>query len=215
MPLDKLRRELGATGVSAWEIKRDSGWQVKFGPVRARDLRVFLSNGLKKNDEMRRVRFPFRERMAIAPTELVQSWPLLLGILAASALLALPLDAGYGARLLGAGLPLLGAVAVGTILFPALLPYVPFRAFSLKGALLGALWVIAVSLALRMPVAGAAALTLMAVPIAAFLAMNFTGSSTFTSKPGAALEVKRGLLPMISSLTIGLGLAVLTRVLPL
>ena len=60
MPLDKLRRELGATGVSAWEIKRDSGWQVKFGPVRARDLRVFLSNGLKKNDEMRRVRFPFR-----------------------------------------------------------------------------------------------------------------------------------------------------------
>ena len=207
--------QLGATGVSAWEVKRDSGWQVKYGPVRARDIRAFLSSGLRKNNEMRRILFPLTERMAIAPTELVQSWPLLLGIAVVSALLGLPLDAGYMGRLLGVGLPLLGAVAVGTLLLPALLPYVPFRAFSLKGALLGALWGIAVSLVVRASLPGAAALTLMAMPIAAFLSMNFTGSSTFTSQPGAALEVKRGLIPMISSLTIGLGLAVVTRILPL
>ena len=207
--------QLGATGVSAWEVKRDSGWQVKYGPVRARDIRAFLSSGLRKNNEMRRILFPLTERMAIAPTELVQSWPLLLGIAVVSAPLGLPLDAGYMGRLLGVGLPLLGAVAVGTLLLPALLPYVPFRAFSLKGALLGALWGIAVSLVVRASLPGAAALTLMAMPIAAFLSMNFTGSSTFTSQPGAALEVKRGLIPMISSLTIGLGLAVVTRILPL
>jgi CO dehydrogenase/acetyl-CoA synthase delta subunit len=207
--------QLGATGVSAWEVKRDSGWQVKYGPVRARDIRAFLSTGMKKNNEMRRVRFPLTERMAIAPTELVQSWPLLLGIVAASALLGLPFDAGYVGRLLGVGLPLIGAVGVGTLLFPALLPYVPFRAFSLKGALLGAVWGIAVSLAMRASLSGAAALTLMAIPIAAFLSMNFTGSSTFTSQPGAALEVKRGIIPIVSSLAIGLGLAVVTRILPL
>ncbi|HYW83641.1 MAG TPA: mercury methylation corrinoid protein HgcA, partial [Spirochaetia bacterium] len=207
--------QLGATGVSAHEVKRDSGWQVKYGPVRARDIRTFLSNGLKKNNEMRTILFPLTERMAIAPAELVQSWPLLLGIAAASALLGLPFDGGYVGRLLGVGLPLIGAVAVGTLLFPALLPYVPFRAFSLKGALLGALWGVSASLVVRASLPGAAALTLMAIPIAAFLSMNFTGSSTFTSQPGAALEVKKGVIPMISSLTIGLGLAVVTRVLPL
>ncbi|MFI5367991.1 MAG: mercury methylation corrinoid protein HgcA [Spirochaetia bacterium] len=207
--------QLGATGVSAHEVKRASGWQVKYGPVRARDVRAFLSNGLKKNNEMRTILFPLTERMAIAPAELVQSWPLLLGIAAASALLGLPFDGGYVGRLLGVGLPLIGAVAVGTLLFPALLPYVPFRAFSLKGALLGALWGVSASLVVRASLPGAAALTLMAMPIAAFLSMNFTGSSTFTSQPGAALEVKKGVIPMISSLTIGLGLAVVTRVLPL
>jgi hypothetical protein len=207
--------QLGATGVSAHEVKRDTGWQVKFGPVRARDIRAFLSNGFKKSSEMRRIFFPLAERMAIAPTELVQSWPLLLGIVAASALIGLPFDAGYAGRLLATCLPLLGAVGVGTLLFPAVLPYVPFRAFSLKGALLGALWGIAISLVVRTSLPGAVALTLMAMPIVAFLSMNFTGSSTFTSQPGAALEVRRGLVPMISSLTMGLGLTVLTRVLPL
>ncbi len=207
--------QLGATGVSAHEVKRDTGWQVKFGPVRARDIRPFLSNGLKKSDAMRRVLFPLTERMAIAPTELVHSWPLLLGIVAASALLGLPFDAGYGGRLLAACLPLLGAVGVGTLLFPALLPFLPFRAFSLKGAFLGALWGIAISLAARTSLPGAVALTLVAMPIVAFLSMNFTGASTFTSQPGAALEVKRGLIPMISSLAAGLGLTVVTRILPL
>ena len=207
--------QLGATGVSAHEVKRDTGWQIKYGPVRARDIRAFLSNGLKKTNEMRRVLFPLTERMAIAPTELVQSWPLLLGIVAASVLLGLPFDAGYTGRILLTCLPLLGAVGVGTLLFPALLPYVPFQAFSLKGALLGALWGIAISFVVRTSLPGAVALTLMATPIVAFLSMNFTGSSTFTSQPGAALEVKRGLVPMISSLAIGLGLTIVTRIVPL
>jgi hypothetical protein len=207
--------QLGATGVSAHEVKRDTGWQVKYGPVRARDIRAFLSNGLKKSSTMRRVLFPLAERMAIAPTELVHSWPLLLGIAAASALLALPFHAGFVGRLMAVCLPLFGAVGVGTLLFPALLPYIPFRAFSLKGALLGALWAIAISFVVRTSLPGAVALTLVAMPIVAFLSMNFTGSSTFTSQPGAALEVKRGLIPMISSLAIGLGLTVVTRILQL
>lgn len=207
--------QLGATGVAAHEVKRDAGWQVKYGPVRARDIPAFLSNGLKKSDAMRTVLFPLTERMAIAPTELVHSWPLLLGILVASALLGLPFDAGYVGRLLAACLPLLGAVGVGTLLFPALLPYIPFRAFALKGAVLGALWGIAISLVVRTSLPGAAGLTLVAMPIVAFLSMNFTGSSTFTSQPGAALEVKKGLIPMISSLAVGLGLTVATRILPL
>lgn len=207
--------QLGATGVSAHEVRRATGWQVKYGPVRARDIPAYLSNGSKKDDAMRKVQFRAPDRMAVAPTELVHAWPLVLGILAASALLGLPFDTGYIGRLLAACLPLLGAVIVGTLVFPALLPYIPFRAFSLKGALLGALWGIAISLIMKTSLPGAVALTLIAAPIAAFLSMNFTGSSTFTSQPGAALEVRKGLIPVISSTIAGLGLTVVTRILPL
>jgi hypothetical protein len=99
--------------------------------------------------------------------------------------------------------------------FPALLPFLPFRAFALKGALLGALWGIAASFAVHASAAGAAALILLSMPVVSFLSMNFTGSSTFTCQPGAALEVKRGFIPMISSLVLGLGAGVVARVLPL
>jgi hypothetical protein len=112
-------------------------------------------------------------------------------------------------------LPLVGAVVVGTVLFPALLPFLPFRAFSLKGALLGAVWGIASAFLVRASLPGAVALTLISAPIASFLSMNLTGSSTFTCHPGAALEVKRGIIPMISSLILGLGVSVAGRFLPL
>ena len=207
--------QLGATGVSAPEVKEATGWRVKFGPVLARDIAAYLANGAKKDDAMRRVPFRLPARMAIAPAELAHSWPLVLGILAASALLGLPFDAGYAGRFLGMCLPLVGAVVAGTILFPALLPFLPFRAFSLKGALLGAVWGIASALLVHATLPGAIALTLIAAPIASFLSMNFTGSSTFTCQPGAALEVKRGIIPMISSLVLGLGMSVAVRVLPL
>jgi hypothetical protein len=207
--------QLGATGVSAPEMHMATRWRVKYGPVAARDIPAFLSRGMKKDAAMRTVPFTLPDRMAIAPAELAQSWPMLMGILAASVLLGLPFDTGYVARLLSVCLPLIGAVLVGTLVFPALLPFLPFRAFALKGALLGALWGIVASLAMGVSLAGAMALTLLAMPVVAYLAMNFTGSSTFTCQPGAALEVKRGILPMISSLVLGLGMNVAARVIPL
>jgi hypothetical protein len=207
--------QLGATGVSAPIVRRESGWQVKYGPVEARDIPAFLSGGAKKNAAMRTVQFRLPDRMVIAPAELAHSWPVLLGAAAASALLAIPFDAGYLARTLSLFLPLVGAVLLGTIVFPALLPFLPFRAFALKGALLGALWGVAASFAVHASPVGAAALVLLSAPVVSYLAMNFTGSSTFTCQPGAALEVKRGIIPMISSLVLGLGAGVAARVLPL
>ena len=89
---------------------------------------------------MRKVRFDLADRMAVAPVELAQAWPLLVGIVVASALFGLPFAAGYAARLLQFLLPLGGGVLVAVFAFPALLPYLPFRAFALKGAVLGVLW---------------------------------------------------------------------------
>ena len=41
--------------------------------------------------------------------------------------------------------------------------------------------------------------------------MGFTGASTYTCQAGAEMEVRRGVIPMIASAVIGLGLLVATR----
>jgi hypothetical protein len=211
--------QLGAPGVAAHEVRKATGWKVKYGPVLARDIPAYLAAGMKKDDAMRKVPFGLAERMTIAPVELVQSWPLLAAILAGAGLLALPIAgpgaAGFLSRFLQTFVPLIGAVLLGTLAFPALLPWLPTRAFSLKGAILGALWGLGSATALGASVPRGAALILLCAPITAFLAMNFTGSSTFTCQPGAALEVKRGLVPMIASLVLGLGLRVAAGLLAL
>jgi hypothetical protein len=145
----------------------------------------------------------------------MHAWPFLLAALCASALLALPAATGYLARFLGMLVPLAGAVVVGAIGFPALLPWLPFRAFALKGAVLGAVWAIAAALVegVSLPVAGA--MVLLCTPIVSFISMNFTGSSTFTCQPGAALEVRRGIIPMAATEAVGIGLAVTARLLAL
>jgi hypothetical protein len=205
--------QVGAPGVSASDVKAASGFRVKYGPVRAADIPAFLAAGQKKDDEMRRVRFDFSDRMTIAPAELSHAWPVILASVGASALLALPFGASYLPRLLGFIVPLLGAVLMGTVAFPALLPVLPFRAFSLKGATLGIIWAVVAALIMRATLPTAAALLLIISPVVAFLSMAFTGSSTFTCQPGAALEVRKGVVPMIASLVLGMGLAVTARVL--
>jgi CO dehydrogenase/acetyl-CoA synthase delta subunit len=203
--------QLGATGVSAPQVVKDTGWRVVFGPVRARDIPAFLANGMKKDARMKRVLFRFPDRMAVAPVELVQSWPFLVGAAAVSAALALPFDHGYLHRLLRFGIPLIGAVLAGTVAVPALLPVLPFRAFSLKGAVIGTLWGVIASAAFKASLAGSSAFVLVGASLAAFLGMNFTGASTFTCQAGAELEVRRGTVPMIACLVAGVGLLSASR----
>jgi hypothetical protein len=207
--------QLGAPGVAAHEVKAATGFRVKYGPVRACDIRDYLARGQKKDEHMRTVEFNLHDRLAIAPAELRHAWPILLGALASAGLLALPFTTAYAARFLAAAIPLVGAVLVGSLAFPALLPYLPFRAFSLKGATLGIIWGLLSSFVEGATPAFAAALTLISAPIVAFISMNFTGSSTYTCQPGATLEVRRGIVPMAATLVAGLGLAVLARVLVL
>jgi len=208
--------QLGAPGVSAPDLRK-AGWTVRYGPVRAEDIPAWFAAGGRKTEEMRAVRFRLGDRMAVAPVELVQAWPLLLAVSAGALLLALPLSSGFGARLLASLVPLLGGVLAAVFAFPALLPWLPFRAFSLKGAVLGLAWGAATSVAGTalggISAAEAAGLTLVTGALSAFLTMNFTGSSTFTSQAGAALEVRRGIAPMAVSLLLGVGLSAASRLL--
>jgi hypothetical protein len=200
--------QLGAPGVAAHEVRRQTGYPVVFGPVRAADVPRFLSGGFRKDEGMREARFGLADRMAVAPLEAVHVLPPAAALLGAGALLALPLSAGTLERVARVSVPLLGALLAGTVVFAALLPWLPFRAFALKGAVLGVLWSAAASAILHDGPLGWAARMLLIAPIVSFLAMNFTGSTTFTSLSGAQLEVRRSLVPMAASLLIGILLGI-------
>jgi len=204
--------QLGAPGVSAPHVREATGFRVKFGPVRAKDIPAYLAAGQKKDEEMRRVRFRLTDRITVAPVELVQGWPVLLGAVLVAMALGLPLDAGFLSRCLSYALSLVGAVIVGTILFPALLPILPFRAFALKGAVLGAVWGVVSALVAHGTLAGGAAMALAGAAVVSFAGMNFTGTSTFTCQPGAELEVKVALIPQIAGGVLGVGLLAATRI---
>jgi hypothetical protein len=111
------------------------------------------------------------------------------------------------------GLAFFGAVIVGTVAVQILLPWIPGRAFALKGWILGAIWAIAICSLRGFPGASlggwlvALSYILILPAISAFLAMNFTGSSTFTSLSGVVKEMKYAVPSMIVS--AGLGIAAL------
>lgn len=70
--------QLAATGVIAREVERRSRWQVKFGPVYARDIPRYLAQHEKKSEDMRHVRFGLSERLEMAAT-----WATPMALLAA------------------------------------------------------------------------------------------------------------------------------------
>jgi hypothetical protein len=180
--------QLSAPGISAHEVTRRSGFRVEYGPVRARDLPAYLETR-KATPEMRRVRFPLYDRIILAPVELVHV--ALPGLAAALVLwfLAGPV-AAFAA---------ITAILAGTVLFPALLPFIPARDFSLKGFILGFICAIPFALAFLMNPAvpawagATAAITafLLIPAVTAYLALNFTGCTTFTSRTGVKQEIFR------------------------
>ncbi|HWQ30819.1 MAG TPA: mercury methylation corrinoid protein HgcA [Negativicutes bacterium] len=134
--------QLGAPGVAAHEVFKQCGFRVVYGPLRAEDIKEFLDNGMKATDEMRRIRFGLRERAVLVPIELLHN---LKPVLAAYILL-LVLNLVFGGHRTFAGaagtaalnfIPLLSAFVIGCAAVPLLLPWIPFRAFAMKGLLLG------------------------------------------------------------------------------
>jgi acetyl-CoA decarbonylase/synthase complex subunit gamma len=196
--------QLGASGVSAPEVAKRSGFRVEWGPVRARDIRAWMAAGRVKDDAMREASFDLAERMAVAPVEIVHAWPIVLIALALAALFGLPTGSGWFERAWPLAVLLIGIIPVGTLIFPAVLPWLPSKAFAVKGAVLGAAWATLCAVIFGLtPLASIAGL-LISAPVVAFLGMNFTGASTFTCQPGALIEVEKGFWPMIASLGSGI-----------
>lgn len=190
--------QLGAPGVSAHKVTRQCGFAVVYGPVRARDIKAFLDSGFKATEEMRTVKFTMGDRLVLTPLELVQAAKASLMVFGALFLINLLAARPFG---LADFIVYAGAVVMGTVVTPALLPFIPGRAFAWKGWLLGLLWtagfiwlngwfvpefmLLAIGYLLAMP------------SLSAFLAMNFTGSSTYTSFSGVIREMKTA-VPLIT-----------------
>ena len=179
--------QLGATGVAGHEVKRRSGFMVEYGPVRAKDLPEYLK-GHRATPEMRKVNFNFPDRLVLIPVELVH---VLLPMAIAAALL-------FFIGGLFASAAAVAAVLAGVVLFPIFLPWVPTTDFSVKGFILGGL--VAAPFALRIFLGipgpewllrGAWALIFLLTmpPVTSYLALNFTGSTPFTSKSGVRHEI--------------------------
>lgn len=189
--------QLGASGVAAHQVKKATGFRVKYGPIRACDISSFLSNGLKTSEENRRIQFTLRDRLVLTPVELVGAWKISLVILLFLFVIGGLSEQEFSlqgalSRSLSPALIYLGALLAGSFVTPILLPWIPGRAFSLKGAQLGLLWAFAVSftLASTWSAGSIIALFLIIPAIAAYFAMNFTGCSTFTSLSGVQKEMR-------------------------
>jgi acetyl-CoA decarbonylase/synthase complex subunit gamma len=151
---------------------------------------------------MRRVTFDWKERIVLTPVEIVGGLKKMAPVFVVLALLDLIRHHRITAHLGLDFLPFVVAVLVGGAVVPLLLPLVPFRAFALKGALAGAIAVAALLLLLPMGRIEAAGIALLVLAIASYMAMMFTGSTTFTTLAGAELEVRYALpLILISAAT--------------
>jgi hypothetical protein len=193
--------QLGAPGVAAHEVRRGSGFRVVYGPVRAEDLPAFLAAGMKATPEMRRVHFPAVDRLAVAPVELMIAGRSMLLIAACLFFLSgLGLDVFSWTRVATVGLCSAGlflAACIGSIvLAPLLLPWLPGRAFAVKGAWLGLAFLLGAGVyvwnhpGLIDSWFAVSAWCLLIPTVASFLTMNYTGASTYTSLSGVRLEVR-------------------------
>ncbi|MCK5130133.1 MAG: acetyl-CoA synthase subunit gamma [Clostridiales bacterium] len=215
--------QLGAPGVQAHIITKQTGFKVVFGPVRAQDIKAFLENNMIASRAMRTVLFSLKDRIIIIPVELVtvsipipifyvffiiynliSKQPIVFGEVLLKSLLNI--------------IPFVGAILLGTVFVPILLPIIPFRAFSLKGLVIGVIGSVVTMLLypvfmLPESILFMIATVLLMLVITSYLALNFTGTSTYTSFSGAELETQITFPIAIVTAIIGVVLMIVVKIL--
>jgi hypothetical protein len=210
--------QLSATGVCGRDVKKGCGFEVVWGPIRARDLKAFLAAGMQAKESMRRVTFSFWERAVLTPVEIyliVKSlcWILLFGFMVSG------IGPGFFSfqrawtRGIDVAIALLWSILAGAVLTPMLLPYIPGKAFSLKGGWAGLIFGMIAGTcgwAEGGPL-GSLALVIFTTTASSYFAMNFTGSTPFTSPSGVEKEMRKAipiqLCALLTSLLLWIGSA--------
>ena len=207
--------QLGGPGVAAHLVKKLSGFKVIYGPILAKDIPAFLAAGEKATAEMRRKSFHLWERTVLIPIELVHVLKPLVFLLPALFLLGgLSGGGSFWENAMTHGLfaaaALLLSLILGAVLTPLLLPYLPGRAFALKGFFLSILGVVFLLVIFGGGGSSWAGITerlawvLLIPSLTAFLAMNFTGASTYTSLSGVKKEMRWALPLEMGGAALGL-----------
>ena len=191
--------QLAASGVSALAVKRGCGWTVSFGPIRSSDIPRYLAHNKVADETMREVTFTLKERLELIPVELFLLGRPLLVLFVLGFLVS-----GIGPEIFSMGnawhrgglflAATFAGIIGGAVVTPLLLPWLPFRQFWLKGVW-AALPVAALAQTLfpGLSPLSQGALFLWTLTISSYLAMNFTGSTPFTSPSGVEREMRQGL----------------------
>ncbi|KDR96580.1 CO dehydrogenase/acetyl-CoA synthase delta subunit [Peptoclostridium litorale DSM 5388] len=190
--------QLGAPGVNPQKISKYTRFKTIYGPVRAGDIKSFFENEFKASAGMRRVTFSLSERMILSPVEVMLSAKYMLAFLFMFTLLNYVDNSTLGLTEYINNVWLntsayVFAILTACILFPALLPVLPFRSFSAKGGVLGSLYSAA---ALSFPGAFMYSGSMLSnighfmcmTCVIGFFSLNFTGSTNFTSLSGVQKE---------------------------
>ncbi|MDW7673630.1 MAG: mercury methylation corrinoid protein HgcA [Bacillota bacterium] len=204
--------QLGAPGIAAHQIYKFTGFKVIYGPVRASDLPGFLAANNKATKEMRQVNFNLVDRATVVPVEIMQaikpSFYVLIGMALVTAIVSLSSWHMFWGRFFGFAIAYIGSVLVGTTLVPLLLPYIPSPSFTIKGWLAGLAW-IAIFVQVwslsgnSFTTPEAIGLYLLMPPVAAYLSLNFTGCTTYTSQSGVQKEMNLAIPAMGLSSILG------------
>ncbi len=203
--------QLAATGVAAHHVKKAIGFKVIYGPVRSGDIPKFLANGFASEPAMRKVTFSTLERVILIPVELAHLpkpsfWILLTAFVISGigtqifSFSAAWVRGGMLVVAYGAG------ILAGAIVTPTLLPWIPGKSFAVKGAIIGIISgaVIAVLFRSNLQFLGILALMLCTTAVGSYLAMNFTGSTPFTSPSGVEKEMRKAIPLQASALLVAL-----------
>jgi hypothetical protein len=196
------------------------GFNVVYGPVKARHIKEFIRNKYVSTPEMRKVTFTLSERATLIPVDFVYGKYKLLIALALFFILSglnrngisLQLAADRGP---GAMLAIFLAYIAGIIITPLALPYIPGRSFAFKGFVSGT-FVFLLRAIFIYPVNNifeAISWFLIITAISSFVAMNFTGSSTYTSLSGVKKEMKIAIPLQIAFAVVGFVLFILSKIL--
>ncbi len=213
--------QLGAPGVSAALVKKHTGFRVLFGPVEARDIPAYLQAGYTATPKMRRITFPLTARLVLTPMEIVP-------VLKKYPLYALAILIIFGLQPTGilfsdawrGGWPFLIAgflaILAGTFFTPALLPFIPFRSFAVKG------WIAGLAVMLLAHLTGMIQMNSLLLTVvlyvlfpllASYIALQFTGSTPFTGISGVQKELKIGIPVYLAGAGLAAVLIIIEKVL--
>ncbi len=212
--------QLGAVGVNAAEVQKRIGFRVSFGPVRAKDIPAYIKAGYKKTRDMNTIAFPMLDRLILTPMELgpaLKKFPwfagavlLIFGLEPQGILFAKAWTGGAPLLLLG-----LISILAGAFLMPVLLPFVPFRSFAIKGWIVGMLSVLLADQVFGLVESNNTIMrvaTYLFFPAASsYIALQFTGSTTFTGMSGVKKELKISIPVYIITVSVSLILIALFK----
>ena len=214
--------QLSATGIRATDVKKLCGFKVIYGPIRASDIPLFIKNGRKAEPDMRRVTFTFKERLILTPIELTVGFKSIFITVVTLAIISLinpeifssqnslvhrlinTMERGYLSFIF-----LFIGFLSGAVLTPALLPFLPFKAFAAKGVVTGAIitcFAFLFSSASSLSFSAMIALLLFGTAVSSWFAMNFTGATPFTSPSGVEKEMKQFIPVQAGAMVLSLGL---------